>query len=90
MATAEFHEGESAQTTPPLTLSSTGEVRAPAITMRAMGEGFFYFQYGRADSTEITSWPQAMDGVAPGTAEAAEIDGLSTSGKIGQDKTMPP
>jgi len=73
-----------------LALSTAGQIGTPAFMAVTIGEGFFYFQNRGADAAKITGWPQAVNSLAPGTAEAAEINRVSTSGKIGQDKTMPP
>ena len=54
-ADTEDKEDQAAQTTPPLTLATTGQIWTPAPPAAAMFNGFLYFTNGRAEAREISS-----------------------------------
>jgi anthranilate phosphoribosyltransferase len=73
-----------------LTLPGTGEIRAPAFLSAALLYCFFDFLNRGTETTKIAGWFQAMNSAATGTTKATEINRIRTTGKIGNNKTVPP
>jgi len=78
------------QAAPPLTLTAPGKVGAPSLFMTALLYASLYFAYAGTKTGKVIQWTQPMNCPARGTTEATNIDPFIKTGKIGQDKAVPP
>jgi hypothetical protein len=90
MKEAKNGTGHPLQTPPPLPLTGPGLHTGPTPEFAAMGDGMGDFGDGRAEPSPVTGRFQTMNTAAAGTAQAPEENGIGTTGKIGENKAMPP
>ena len=55
-----------------------------------MGDGFLDLPDGGPETAKIADWLHAVNSATAGTAKATEVNRIRTTGKIGNNKTVPP
>jgi hypothetical protein len=90
MVQAQLGDGVSAQASPPLLLSGTGQLRTPATIPQTMVDCVLDGLNGGLEPGPMGFGAQAVHSLAVRTVQAAEYDHLRHPVKPGGDEPMPP